>query len=459
MRPDTGQIDAMDRPRAFRWLALPAAILGFVASYYFWPEADSKQAVVAATLVAVVILWVTEVIPLHISALGGSFLLLTLGDFSAEVVFSPYFDPVIVLFLGGFILARGMQKYEIDHRIAHEILRRMGDSPAVFVLGLMLVTAFLSMWMSNTAAAAIMIPICVIVLRENHLFHRQSRFAKGAVLAVAYAATIGGIGSLVGSPPNAIAAKYMGEQNMPLEFVEWMLKALPFVALALVFTWLLLYFFNRPEIEKIQFRYVEKRLSRPQKLIVVVFLITAAGWLTTRYTGISSSTVALIPVIALFSLRLLDDSDLSSISWPTLLLFGGGLSLGSAINQVNIDTWLAAIIQGWIVDIPLFASLLILVFFGIVVTMVASNTASAAILIPLMLPLSDSLGIDMKSLAVLIAIGVSLDFMMPVGTPPSAIAYSTGVVNVREMMKNGLLVNIGTGLILVLLYYFFYLPH
>ena len=169
--------------------------------------------------------------------------------------------------------------------------------------------------------------------------------------------------------------------------------------------------------------------------------------------------MALIPVIALFSLRLLDDSDLSSISWPTLLLFGGGLSLGSAINQVNIDTWLAAIIQGWIVDIPLFATLLILVFFGIVVTMVASNTASAAILIPLMLPLSSSLGIDMKSLAVLIAIGVSLDFMMPVGTPPSAIAYSTGVVNVREMMKNGFLVNIGTGLILVVLYYFFYLPH
>jgi len=457
MSPDDAKADAANSARSYRWLAFPAALFGFVASYYFWPEPDNNQAVVAATLVAVVILWVTEAIPLFISAMTGSLLLLALGDFSAQAIFSPYFDPVIVLFLGGFILARGMQKYEIDHRIAHEILRRVGDRPAVFVLGLMLVTAFLSMWMSNTAAAAIMIPISIIVLKENKLFTRQSRFAKGTVLAVAYAATIGGIGSLVGSPPNAIAAKYLGEQNLPLEFVEWMLKALPFVVLALVFTWLLLFIFNRPEIDRIQFRYVKKGLSRAQKLIVAVFLVTATGWLTTRYTGLSSSTVALIPVIALFALGLLDEADLSKISWPTLLLFGGGLSLGSAVNQVNIDTWLAAIIQGWIIDIPLFATLLILVFFGIVVTMVASNTASAAILIPLMLPLSSSLGIDMKSLAVLIAIGVSLDFMMPVGTPPSAIAYSTGVVNIREMMKNGFLVNIGTGLILVVLYYFFYL--
>jgi len=341
--------------------------------------------------------------------------------------------------------------------MAHEILKRMGDRPLIFVLGLMLVTALLSMWMSNTASAAIMIPISIIVLRENNLFHKQSRFAKGTVLAVAYAATIGGIGSLVGSPPNAIAAKYLSEKHISLDFVEWMLTALPFVLLALFFTWFLLFLFNKPEIEKIQFNYRPRNLNRSQKLVFIVFLITVMGWLTTKYTGLSSSTIALIPVIGLFSLSLLDETDLSQISWSTLLLFGGGLSLGSAVNQVGIDTSLASLVQDWIANIPLFLTLLILVFFGILVTMVASNTASAAILIPLMLPLSDSLGIDMKSIALLIAIGVSLDFMMPVGTPPSAIAYSTGVVNVREMIKNGFMVNIGTGLILVLLFYFFYL--
>jgi sodium-dependent dicarboxylate transporter 2/3/5 len=384
-------------------------------------------------------------------------LLLTLGDFSARDIFNPYFDPVIVLFLGGFILARGMQKYEIDHLMAHEILKHVSDRPSTFVLGLMLVTAFLSMWMSNTAAAAIMIPISIIVLKENNLFNEQSRFAKAAVLSVAYAATIGGIGSLVGSPPNAIAARYLNEEGISLYFVEWMIKALPFVVLALLFTWLLLFLFNKPEIEKIEFKYEVRELNRSQKIIFIVFIITVVGWLTTKFTGLSSSAVALIPVISLFALGLLDDTDLAKISWPTLLLFGGGLSLGSAVSQVGIDSLLATLMQDWIADIPLFVTLLILVFLGIAVTMMASNTASAAILIPLMLPLSQGLGIDMKSMAILVAIGVSLDFMMPVGTPPSAIAYSTGVVSVREMIKNGFLVNIGTGLILVLLYYFFYL--
>jgi sodium-dependent dicarboxylate transporter 2/3/5 len=236
-----------------RWWVFLLAVLAFIAVYRSWPQADHNQAVVAATLVAVVILWVSEVIPLFVSALG---------DFSARHVFQPYFDPVIVLFFGGFILAQGMQKYRIDYRIAHEILKRVGDRPLVFVLGLMLVTAFLSMWMSNTASAAIMIPISIVVLKENRMFHDHSRFARGVVLAVAYAATIGGIGSLVGSPPNAIAAKFLGEKGISLDFTEWMLKALPFVLLALLFTWLLLSLFNRPEIDRIRFTYHERKLDR-----------------------------------------------------------------------------------------------------------------------------------------------------------------------------------------------------
>ena len=156
-------------------------------------------------------------------------------------------------------------------------------------------------------------------------------------------------------------------------------------------------------------------------------------------------------------MNLLDESDLGRISWPTLLLFGGGLSLGSAVNRVGLDSLLVSLLEGWVIGIPQFAALLILVFFGILVTMIASNTASAAILIPLMLPLSVILNIDPKSIAMLIAIAVSLDFMMPMGTPPSAVAYSTGVVSIRQMIKNGFLVNIGTGLLLVTMYYIFYL--
>jgi sodium-dependent dicarboxylate transporter 2/3/5 len=378
MAPDEKKHRTATARAGSKWWIFLFALLAFLVTYWSWPQAEPDQAVVAATLATVVILWISEVIPLFVSALIGSFLLLAIGDFSAETVFQPYFDPVIVLFFGGFILAQGMQKYRLDYRIAHEILKRMGDRPPVFVLGLMLVTAFLSMWMSNTASAAIMIPISIIVLKENGLFHGHSRFARGVVLAVAYAATIGGIGSLVGSPPNAIAAKYLHESNVTLDFVEWMLKALPFVVLALLFTWLLLSLFNKPEIDRIRFTYHERKLDRSQKLISIIFLITVAGWLTTKFTGLSAAAVALVPVIGLFALKLLEVGDLAKISWSTLLLFGGGLSLGSAVNEVGIDSWLAGLVQDSITGIPLFAVLLMLVFFGIGVTMVASNTASAA---------------------------------------------------------------------------------
>ncbi|HEY5739712.1 MAG TPA: DASS family sodium-coupled anion symporter, partial [Gammaproteobacteria bacterium] len=317
-----------EAPRGrYRWLAFAAAAFGFAATWWAWPLDDANQALVAATLVAVVVLWVSEVVPLYVSGLIGSFVLLAFGEFSAAQIFAPYFDPVIALFLGGFVLARGMQKYALDHRIAHEILKRIGDRPSIFVLGLMGVTAFLSMWMSNTASAAIMIPISIIVLGENHLFHRQSRYARGVVLSIAYAATIGGIGSLVGSPPNAIAARYLGERGVELNFLEWMLKTLPFVVLALLFTWLLLLLFNKPEIERIRFTYRPRPADRAQKLVLLIFAVTVLGWLSTRLTGISAYAIALIPVIGLFALRLLDDRDLAAISWPTLLLFGGGLSL------------------------------------------------------------------------------------------------------------------------------------
>jgi sodium-dependent dicarboxylate transporter 2/3/5 len=457
MMPDQKPENSEDESGRYRWLAFPAAALAFAAAYGFWPLPDARQALVAATLAAVVVLWISEVVPLYVSGLFGSFLLLAFGDFSAGEIFEPYFDPVIALFLGGFVLARGMQKYALDERIAHEILKRVGDRPSIFVLGLMGVTAFLSMWMSNTASAAIMIPISVVVLSENRLFHRQSRFARSTVLSIAYAATIGGVGSLVGSPPNAIAARYLGERGVSLGFVEWMTKSLPFVLLALLFTWLLLLLFNRPEIERIRFTHQPRPVDRPQKWVMTIFTVTVLGWLGTRVTGISAYAVALIPVIALFALKLLDDSDLGKISWPTLLLFGGGLSLGSAVNRVGIDSWLASLVESSIVSVPLFVALAGVVACAILVTMVASNTASAAIMIPLMLPLSASLGIDMQAIAMLVAIGVSLDFMMPVGTPPNAIAYSTGMVNVGQMIRNGFRVNIGTGLILVTLFYFFYL--
>ena len=437
-----------------------AALFLSVLVYWAGATLEPLQRTVLAVVAVAVVLWVSEVIPLYVTSIIASFLLIVVAGFGPQEIFAPYFDPVIVLFLGGFILARGMQKHGLDSFLARSLLRRVGSNPYMFILGIMSVTAFLSMWMSNTAAAAIMVPICVVVLRENQLFSGTSGFAKGCLLAVAYAATIGGIGTIVGSPPNAIAVRFLAENSVEIvqiSFIGWMVQTLPFVIVALVFVWLMVCVLNKPEVTEIHFGAKEGALTREQGIVLAVFAVTAIGWLSTQVTGLASATVALMPMILLYGLGLLDETDLGKISWGTLLLFGGGLSLGSALTKAGIDILMAEALIRQLGGLHVFLILIILIYFGILITMIASNTASAAILVPLMIPVAKGVGIDVRTMAIIVAVGVSLDFMMPVGTPPNAITYSTGLVRVKEMVKNGVIMNIGTGLILAVMCYFLWM--
>jgi len=435
--------------------AFVVSILAFFLVFISTSDFAPKQQIVLSVLVVAIVLWISEAIPLFVTAFISSFLLITLGGFGATEIFQPYFDPVIVLFLGGFLLALAVQKVGLDHFFAFRVISKFGTRPHYFMLGMMLVTAFLSMWMSNTAAAAIMIPICIAVLGNNGLL--DSDFSKASVLSVAYAATIGGIGSVVGSPPNAIAVKYIRESGVEFSFLDWMLYSLPFVILALIFIWLVLLFFHKTKIEKIEYAKAEKQLNSKQLAVLGVFALTLLGWLTTKFTGLSSSTVALLPIILVFVLGILNESDLLKISWPTLLLFGGGLSLGEAVISSGLNRWMANLVDIHISGLSQFAFILVLTYLSILISMIASNTAAAAVLVPLLLPISDTLKVPVQAIAIFIAIGVSLDFMMPIGTPPSAIAYSTGLVSVKDMMKNGFVINLGTGLILSILMYFLFI--
>ena len=403
---------------------------------------EQQAQIVLAIMAFTMILWFSEALPLHATALIIAFLLIVFGGFTPKETFSPFFDPVIVLLMGGFVLARGMQKHKLDEYIALHSLKKLGHSPTLFLLGLMIITAFLSMWMSNTASSAIILPIGIVILAKNNILPLKSNYGKAVVLGIAYAATIGGIGSLVGSTPNVIAAKFLNESGIAFTFVDWMYYGVPFVIIFLPIAWFVLTRMFKPEITSLKTVAYDRVLSFNQKKIVAIFALTVVLWLTTKMHGISSSTIALVPIILLYVFGLLDTKDFAKINWATLILIGGGLTLGLSIQASGLDHAIAGLMHIVLQNQPLFFLFVGIAIFAILLTVIASNTAAGAVMIPLMFPLASAVGIPVTPVVMIAAIGVSLDFIVPVGTPPSAIAYSSGYIRVKDMARSGIVLAI-----------------
>jgi sodium-dependent dicarboxylate transporter 2/3/5 len=439
-----------------RYVIIAASALLFFIVFLLPLGLEMQQSAVLAIMIFAMILWFTETIPLHATAIIIAFLLIVVGGFSPKETFAPFFDPVIVLLLGGFVLARGMQKHKLDEYIAMSFLERFGHSPKKFLFGIMGISAFLSMWMSNTASSAILIPIAIVILAKNNLQPLKSNFGKALVLGIAFAATIGGIGSLVGSTPNVIAAKFLNESGIVFSFTDWMYYGLPFVILFIPVAWFVLVKMFKPEISALKVVEFDKKISSSQKKIFAIFAITVILWLTTKLHGASSSTVSLVPIILLYVFGLLDTKDFAKINWATLILIGGGLSLGLAIQSSGLDVKIAGLLETVVSNQPIFLMFLGIVIFAIILTVLASNTAAGAVMIPLMFPLAVALNMPVTPIVMLAAIGVSLDFIVPVGTPPSAIAYSTGFIRVKDMAKAGIILAILGSVLLSLLAMFYW---
>ncbi|MFC2174506.1 SLC13 family permease [archaeon] len=382
-------------------------------------------------------MWFTEAVPLHVTALAVPLMLVVLAGFSPADATQPFFDPVVVLLLGGFVLAVAMQKHALDKKIAFFFINKFGHTPGRFLLGLMAVTAFLSFWMTNTASTALIIPIAIVVLKANNIEPLTSKYGKSVVLGVAYAATIGGMGTLIGSTPNAIAAKFLADQGIALSFTDWMAFGLPMVIILLPICWLLLTKFFPPPQKELKIKKQSTKLSKQQKLTLGVFAFTALLWLTTSIHGVSSSMVSIVPILLLYLLGLLATEDFAKAHWPTLILFGGGLALGTAITMVGLDQLLASLVVAVLNGNPTFIVFAGVAAASIALTIFASNTAAAAIIVPVAIPLAIGLGLPLRLLTIVAALGVSLDFIVPVGTPPSAIAYSTGYIKVKDMAFAG----------------------
>lgn len=434
-----------------RDLAIVFSFLVFGAIYFSPLGLEAQAKTVLGVTALALVLWISEAIPLHATALLVAFLLVVVGGFSPDKVFSQFFDRVVVLVLGGFALAVALTKHKLDEFFAYKALGKIKNTSGLVLLAMISVTAFLSMWMSNSAAAAIAMPIAVVIISKNNLLPKKSNFGKAMVLAVAYGATIGGIGTIIGSTPNVLTQKFLAEQGISFGFIEWSIRGFPFMVLMIAACWLILKTMFKPEISLIQINKTQGSLTREQKMVGAIFLLTIFLWVTESIHGIHNSIIAIVPIALLYFFGLLDTKDFHKVGWDSLILIGGGIALGMAIDTSNLDNLLSSFIQTTLAGQPMIILIFLLGLIGIFLTSFLSNTAASAVLIPIVTTLAATLGVDITNLVVAGAIGVSMDFMFPMGTPPSAIAISTNYATPKDMLKAGAILSLAGAIILAIL--------
>jgi len=398
------------------------------------------------------ILWVSEAVPLFVTSLV--ILLLSriwLLDaitadgtkMSATVFLAPFFSDIILLFLGGFVLSSALHKYHIDQDLARKIIKHTGKSIPLLMAGIMAVTAFLSMWLSNTATTAMMLALILPIIRK---LPANDKYRVGIVLSIPMAANIGGLGTPIGTPPNAIAMKYMEQAGNAPSFIQWVLMATPCVICLLIVMWGLLMFFFKGYSKGIEVEDTpRKSVYTPRSLVVVgICLLTVIGWMTGRLHGFSSGTVSLLPLVLLFGFGLLNTSDLRALSWDVLLVMGGGLCLGKVVSNSGLAAWLIERLP--IAGLDPFLLSVILAVVACIMSSMMSNTATANLMMPILLGLGSAF---LSPIMVSVAFSCSLAMALPISTPPNAMAFSTDELTVKDMMKPGL-----TGTIFGLLFTF-----
>ncbi len=418
---------------------------------YFLPLGITGQMqIMFVVLVLIASLWISEAAPLHATALLAAVLMIQFVGLAAKDVFANYFDSVIVLLLGGFVIAVAMSKHGVDEYIANKLIGRAGTNPKYVILAIMGTSTFISMWISNSATAAIVMPIALVILYKNRLKF-GSNFGKCAVLAVGYGATIGGMGTIVGSTPNVIAAKFLHDNGVAFGFYEWFIRGFPFMFVIMIVGWLVLLTLFKPEIKQVSITKKANKLTMNQKKVIFIFALTVVLWVTESVHGIANATVSLVPIILFYFMGLLNTDDFAKIDWATLILLGGGLALGFGIHAAKLDDFFAGMISSAAAGQGIFPLFLMFGLFGVIMTMFISNTTAASVYLPIVVALASAIGADMTNVVIIAALGVSLDFVFPTGTPPTAIAYGTKYVKMKDIAKAGITISILSIIILALI--------
>lgn len=413
------------------------------------PGLDNLGERMLAIFLLAIVLWVSEAIPLVATAVLVIGLEVLLVSNQAVVPVpedvTPYSkflgalaNPVIILFLGGFLIADGAAKYHLDKNLAAVLIKPFTGSARSTVLGLMVITALLSMFMSNTATTATMFAVIIPILGALP----EGKPRAGLALSIPVAANVGGIGTPVGTPPNAIALGALAERGYHVSFASWMLMAVPLMVVILVLAWLLLVALFIPRGLGVELE-MEASWHTDRKAITfyVIAGATILAWMTETLHGLSANVVGFLAVVALLVTRVMGGEDLGRLSWPVLWLVAGGIALGDGVGATGLDTWILGLFD-W-AAMPALAVVVVMGLLGLGMSNVISHSAASNLLIPLAMGLATGIdGLEPVMIAVVLALACSLGMSLPISTPPNAIAYATGEVTTADMAKVGVVVGV-----------------
>ncbi len=440
---------------------------------------------VAAVTALMAVFWITEAIPIPATALMPIALFPLLGVNTAAEVTASYSNHLIYLFMGGFIIAMAIEKWGLHKRIALHTIRFIGVTPNRVILGFMLATAFLSCWISNTATAMLMVTIGMAVLHQmlgqnDEHDAAQRNFAIALMLGIAYAASIGGVATLIGTPPNAILAGVVEKQyGYTIGFAEWMMFAAPLSMVMLAFTWFYLtriaFRSNMTELPGGKAVIHEQlkalgKMTHQEQRVLAVFLFVVSAWLfrglldIDALKNVKDSTVAIFGALLLFVIPsdlkkgefLLDWQTAVRIPWDIIILFGGGFALAEGFSASGLTGWLGGQLS-LLHDVNLIAMILIVVLMVVFLTEVTSNTATASLLLPVMAGFAMAADVPVLMLMGATALAASFAFMLPVATPPNAIVFASRMVTIPQMAKAGIWLNI-VGTVMITLFITYFLP-
>ncbi len=494
-----GETSARPRPLRLLWITLgPLLALGAGLSLpasYAGPDGatvalGSGARVTAGLAVWMATWWMSEAIPLYATALLPLAVLPLSSARSPADAAAPYAHPLIFLFLGGFVIALAMQRWGLDRRVALAVLQRVGTRPRAIVAGFMALTAGMSMWVSNTATAVMMLPIATSVIALVAGEHGASSagdreepggvgwaFPRALLLGIAYSASIGGVGTLIGTPPNLFLASFLErELGVEISFVRWMAIGVPFVLLFLPLTWWLLTRVLFPlRATKLPggeglYRAAARELGpmkRAEWITAAVFSMAAAAWVSRPWlvgltiaghrplAGLSDPGIAIGAALLLFVLPVGGEDRASVMDWATaervpfglLLLFGGGLSLADALQRHGVGVFLGTRVHA-LAGLPELVLVAVVVGLMIFLTEVTSNTATTASLVPILAGIAPGLELDPLTLVVPAVLAASCAFMLPVATPPNAVVFGSGRLEAGDMLRAGLWLNL-IGIVLI----------